>query len=65
MTIIQALANAGGFTKLAGRNDVKVTRVGEGVEQTFTLRAGDMQKGDAPNFDLKPGDIVWVPETIL
>jgi polysaccharide export outer membrane protein len=65
MTIIQALAYAGSFTKLAGRNDVKVTRLSPGGVQKFTLRVGDMEKGEAPNFDLSPGDIVWVPETIL
>jgi len=65
MTIIQAITNAGGFTKLAATNSVKVTRVTANGEQTYEVPAGDIGKGKAPNFELQPGDIVYVPEAIF
>jgi protein involved in polysaccharide export with SLBB domain len=65
MSVVQAVTNAGGFTKLAASNSVTVTRVVDGKEQTFKLRVGDISAGDAPNFDLRPGDIVYVPESIF
>lgn len=65
MTVIQAITNAGGFTKLAATNSVKLTRVIDGKEQSYELQVGDIGKGSAPNFDLRPGDIIFVPEAIF
>ena len=65
MTIIEAITVAGGFADLAAPNRTRVTRVVGGVEQVFELHAGDIGEGKAPNFFLKPGDIVFVPEAIF
>lgn len=65
MSIIQAITNAGGFTKLASTNAVKVTRVTPQGEQSFDLPVGDIGSGKAPNFELWPGDIVFVPEALF
>jgi len=65
MSIIQAITNAGGFTKLAATNAVKVTRVADGTEQSFELPVGDIGSGKAPNFELWPGDIIFVPEALF
>lgn len=65
MTIIQAVTNAGGFTKLAAANRVSLTRMVNGAEQTVILRVGDIGEGLLPNFELLPGDIVFVPESLF
>lgn len=65
MTIIQALTNAGGLTQLAAPNKIRVTRVVDGVEQKYELPVGEIRAGNAPNFELQPGDIVFVPEAIF
>lgn len=65
MTIIQAIAAGGGFTKLAAQNSVKVTRATPEGEQSYEIRAGDIGSGKAPNFELLPGDIVMVPEAFF
>ncbi|MCC7384174.1 MAG: polysaccharide biosynthesis/export family protein [Deltaproteobacteria bacterium] len=65
MTVVQAVTNAGGFTKLASVNGVTVTRVVDGKEQTFKLKVGEITSGDAPNFELWPGDIIFVPESLF
>ena len=65
MSIIEAVAEAGGFTKLASTNRVRVTRVINGSEQKFTVPVGDIRTGNASNFQLEPGDIVYIPEAIF
>lgn len=65
MTVIQAITNAGGFTKLASTNGVTLTRVDSGKEESFRVKVGDIRVGDSPNIDLRPGDIIWVPEAIF
>jgi protein involved in polysaccharide export with SLBB domain len=66
MTVIQAITNAGGFSELAARNSVVVTRREEdGREVTFQVRVGAIQSGEASNVYLRPRDIVFVKETIF
>lgn len=62
MTVIEAITSAGGFTEFAAPNRTRVTRVKDGAEDVSELRAGDIGEGKAPNFYLRPGDIVFVPE---
>ena len=61
MSVIEAITYAGGFTKLAATNRVKVTR----GEHEFEVPAGEIAQGKAPNVPLEPGDIVYVPEAIF
>lgn len=65
MTVIQAVTNAGGFTKLASRNNVQLTRVISGKEERFQVAVGDIGQGTARNIQLQPGDIIFVPEAIF
>jgi protein involved in polysaccharide export with SLBB domain len=66
MTVIQAITGAGGFTKLAATNGVTVTRFGAtGDKQRFKVPVGDIGDGNAANFTLSPGDIIFVPEAIF
>ncbi len=65
MTIVQAITLAGGFSKTASRNDVQVTRVVDGVEQKIRVRFDDVGVGKEKNFSLRPGDIVFVPESFF
>ena len=65
MSIVEAITRAGGFTKLAAKNQVVVTRVLDGQEQKLRVPVEDIGIGRAPNFLLKPGDIVYVPESFF
>lgn len=65
MTVIEAITNAGGFTSLAAPNRTRVTRNQGGAETVTELSAGDIGEGKAPNFYLRPGDIVFVPEAVF
>jgi protein involved in polysaccharide export with SLBB domain len=64
MTVIQAVSMAGGFTKLAAKDDTNVTRIISGDEKKFPVPVESIAQGKAKNFLLEPGDIVYVPESI-
>jgi len=65
MTVIQAITNAGGFSAVAAKNNVTVTRRLEEGESSFQVKVGDIQSGSAPNFYLQPRDIIYVRESIF
>lgn len=66
MTITEAVSSAGGFTGMAKRNSVRVTRRGEDDrEDKFVLPVENIGKGSAPNFYLRPGDVIYVPERLF
>ena len=65
MTVVQAVTVAGGFTKGAAQNSTSVTRLVDGQEQKTRVPVQDIALGKAPNFVLKPGDIVYVPESLF
>lgn len=65
LTISQAISLAGGFTALAEKNQVRVTRRDRrGNRRTFVLRVEDIAEGRAPDFDIEPDDVIFVPESI-
>lgn len=61
MTILRVIAMSEGFTADAAPNDTAVLRVLEGVETRIGVPVDDIIAGEAPNFPLRPGDIVVVP----
>jgi protein involved in polysaccharide export with SLBB domain len=65
MSIIQAVTLAGGFTKVAAKNDTNVTRLVEGKELKIRVPVEDIGVGKEKNFLLEPGDIVFVPESFF
>lgn len=67
MTITEAISSAGGFTGMAKRNGVRVTRRDRGktTEKKFVLPVENIGEGSAPNFYLRPGDVVYVPERLF
>lgn len=65
MTVVDAISQAGGFSPMAKKNAVTVTRAeGEG-KKTYTVPVESIGDGDAPNFYMRPGDVVWVPERLF
>lgn len=62
ITITEVIAQAGGFTPLARKNMVRVTRILGGVKQTYRIPVERIAEGERPNFPMLPGDEVFVPE---
>ena len=64
MSVTQAVSMAGGFTKMAAKDDTNITRIEEGTEKKYPVPVESIAQGQAKNFYLQPGDIVYVPESI-
>ena len=65
MSVVEAISRAGGFTALARKNNVRVTRIVDGKTQTIIVAVEDIGRGKAPNFLLWPGDNVYVDDRML
>lgn len=65
MTIIHAISQAGGLTRMAAKNSVNVTRVVDGKEIKVPVKVEDIVVGREKNFYLAPGDIIFVPESFI
>lgn len=67
MTVMEAILEAGGFTKFASQNDTQVRRKDAGAELSLPVRAkeiisdGNMRQ----NIKLKPGDYIIVKESLF
>lgn len=66
MALLQVIAESGGFTRLARPTKVRIRRKGtDGAIETITIDAKRIQKSKAEDFQVLPGDTVFVPESIL
>lgn len=67
LTLLDAISRAGGFSRLANRSQVKLTRTNaDGKSDTFVIDADDLIKGrSSNNWPLLVNDIVFIPERIL
>lgn len=71
MSIADAISQAGGFTPMASKDAVKVTRnvvsqTSGGTRETkkvsFSVPVESIAKGEAQPFYMRPGDTIFVPE---
>jgi polysaccharide export outer membrane protein len=69
MDIVDVIAKSGGFTQLARRNRVEVTRIGpDGKATVREINVDDMIRGrsrDGARFMVRPGDTISVPAIIF
>ncbi|HEC17211.1 MAG TPA: sugar ABC transporter substrate-binding protein [Sedimenticola sp.] len=64
MTLLDVMIAVGGITDFADGNKTTIVRVVDGEMKQFTVRIEDLLKdGDiTANVDMKPGDIMIIPE---
>lgn len=65
MTIVEAIALAGGEADDGALRRTKVARRVNGQEVKFTVDVNRITNGDAPDVELMPSDIVFVPSSAL
>lgn len=66
MTIVDAIASAGGFTPTAAKNSVNLRReAGSGKVQTRVYPVASITEGQAPNVLILPGDVLVVDERLF
>lgn len=65
MTLLDLMIQVGGLTEFANGNRTILVRVEEGVQNQYTLRVEDLVRdGDiTANVDMRPGDILIIPES--
>ncbi len=65
--LLDAIARSGGFSRLANRSKVSLTRArANGQTENFVINADQLVSGDAANrWLLQEGDVIFVPERML
>ena len=67
--ILHAITEVGGFTRVARTDAVQVLRVGpDGKDSRLIVNTDSLllpASGSTPEFQLQPGDIVFVPERVF
>jgi len=64
MTLLDVMIATGGITDFADGNKATLVRVVDGEQQQYTLRLDDLiRDGDiSANVDMRPGDVIIIPE---
>lgn len=65
MTVVDAIAAAGGFTPIAAKNAVNLRRESRGNVESRNCPVADISEGRAANVVLQPGDILVVEERLF
>ncbi len=65
MTLVDAIALAGGFTPTADRNKVNLRREVDKKVVTRSYAVGDISEGRSPNVTVLPGDVIVVEERLF
>jgi polysaccharide export outer membrane protein len=65
VTLLRAIAQAGGFSDRARRGKVLITRSEDGTEKKIYVDVKDILGGSRKDFVLQAFDVVFVPESIL
>jgi polysaccharide export outer membrane protein len=65
MTIVDAIANAGGFTGIAAKNSVNLRREVGGKIETHVYPVADITEGRSQNVMMLPGDVLVVDERVF
>jgi polysaccharide export outer membrane protein len=65
MTIVDAIAAAGGFTPIAAPNSVRLRREVAGKVESRTYRVADISEGRSENVGIAPGDVLVVDERMF
>lgn len=66
MTVVEAIAVAGGFTKIAAPDKTRVVRGLNGHAQYLTIPVRQIASGDgSEDLTLKPGDVIFVPQAFF
>jgi len=67
LSLLDVIARSGGFSRLANRGKLSLTRImADGETQNFTINGDQLVSGDASSsWTVQDGDVVFVPERVL
>jgi polysaccharide export outer membrane protein len=64
MTVLDVMVETGGLTQFADGNNAKLIRLVDGQQEEYRVRLDDLLNGGdiTANIDMRPGDVIIVPE---
>lgn len=65
VTLLQALAQAGGITSIAARSKMMILRVIDGKREIIVVDEVKLYKGEVADPIIHPGDIIYIPSSYL
>ena len=67
MSLIDLMISVGGLTDFAAGNKAYILRVADGKQERLGVRLEDLLKGGdiSANVDMRPGDVLVVPESLF
>jgi len=67
ITLVEAISQAGGFTKIAARNRTRIIRVENDIEKIIEIKVDAITKTGKKGQDIhiRPGDVIVVPESFF
>jgi polysaccharide biosynthesis/export protein len=67
ITIVEAISMAGGFTRIAARNQTRIVRIENGVERIYDVNVDAITKAGRliQAVPIKPNDLIVVPESFF
>lgn len=66
VTLLKAISLAGGLAERAAAGKVRIVRAKEdGTQEVINVNLDDLQDGKVPDIEIRPNDIIVVPETIF
>jgi polysaccharide export outer membrane protein len=65
MTLLQAVSMAGGFTSVAQKSRVNLSRVKEGKAKTVVVNVETIYEGTDEDIFLQSGDRIYVHERVF
>ena len=65
LDLATAISTAGGFTKVANKNKIQITRGGKQLTYNLSdlLRSG--AEGESKQILMEPGDVIYVPQSFF
>lgn len=65
VTLMRLISTAGGFADSAQKKKIRIIRIVEGEKKVVEINSEDIMKKGEKDPDIKPGDIIFVPESIF
>lgn len=65
LTLMRLISQGGGFAESANKRKIKIIRVIQGKRNVIIVNGLNIMNGEEDDVDVKPGDIVFVPESIF
>jgi len=65
MTVLKAISMAGGFTSYAAEGSVFILRTKKTGPEKIEIDFSAIKKGQSPDIEIRPGDVVTVPQSFF